>query len=395
MLNYPAEFIFLTVLTLALYWSVPPALPQVRQQVLLVMSFAVVCIVSAPAAVLIFSISIGVWLYGSLLPRIPHVGFLFGAIGLLVVVLTAARLVEQAYTYRPTGIREFTVVWIGLSYVVLKAIMVMVDTWMARATHVAPRFGNIALLNFFFPIAAAGPIERAQNLAYERFAVAFDVDQFVSGLLRFLTGLFKVGFVAGVLLQGWLSGYFGDLYKPGADYSALAAYAFLAINFAHLYFNFSGYIDLALGIGKMLGLRLSENFDRPFAAITIQDFWQRWHVTLGQFVHNYLFFPLAKFTGGRIELSLILAFTVIGLWHEFSWNYLVWGFAQGVGLVAYMRWARYAKKKEWHKKAKSSPLYKMGSWVLTMSYLGWTVGIATAPSLKASIRFTAMLLGVR
>ena len=394
MLTYPAEFIFLTLMTLLLYWSMPANTPHLRQYVLLSMSFITLCIISAPAAIAIFFISIGVWLYHRLLPRIPHILFLFGVIGMLLVGLIIARVMEAKFTYRPTGIREFSVLWIGLSYVVLKSIMILVDSWLARANPTPLRLRDVMLLNLFFPITAAGPIERLKNLTLERFAISFRTEEFVAGLLRFLLGLFKIGFVAGTLMKSVVDSSFAGIYTAEADFSLVATYLFLAINFAYLYFNFSGYIDLALGIGQMLGLKLSENFNAPYRANNIQDFWQRWHMTLRDFVHDYVFFPLAKFTRGRVELSLIVAFTLIGLWHELTWNYVLWGFAQGVGLVAYMRWTRATKGKAWHKRWKKHPLYIAVSWLITMTYLGWTVAVATAPNLAATSTFTARLFGL-
>lgn len=394
MLTYPVEFIFLTLMTLMFYWSVAPSMPQLRQYVLLGMSFIAVCIISAPAATAILCISFGVWLYHRLLPRFPHIIFLFAAIAVLIIGLIAARVMEAHYTYRPTGIREFGVLWIGLSYVVLKSIMVLVDSWLARANPAPLRLRDVLLLNLFFPITAAGPIERLKNLAQERFAVHFRREEFLSGLLRFALGLFKIGFVAGIVLKSILENSFAGIYTSEADFTLAATYLFLAINFAHLYFNFSGYIDLALGIGQMLGLKLSDNFNQPYRASNIQDFWRRWHMTLRDFVHDYVFFPLAKFTRGRVELSLIIAFTLIGLWHELTWNYLLWGFAQGVGLVAYMRWARVTKGKAWHKLWKKQPLYIALSWLITMAYLSWTVAVATAPDLAATSTFTARIFGL-
>ncbi len=394
MLTYPAEFVFLTLMSVLLYWSMPANTPHLRQYVLLIMSFVALCIISAPAAIAIVCISVGVWLYHKLLPRIPHILFLFGVIGTLVAGLIIARMLESRFTYRPTGIREFSVLWIGLSYVVLKSIMVLVDSWLARAKPSPLPLRDVMLLNMFFPIAAAGPIERLKNLTQERFSVAFHRAEFLGGLLRFLLGLFKIGFVAGMLLKSVVDSSFAGIYTAEADFSFVATYVFLAINFAYLYFNFSGYIDLALGIGQMLGLKLSENFNAPYRASNIQDFWQRWHMTLRDFVHDYVFFPLAKFTRGRVELSLIIAFTLIGLWHELTWNYLLWGFAQGVGLVAYMRWARATKGKAWHKRWKKRPVYIVISWLITMTYLGWTVAVATAPNLAATSTFTARLFGL-
>jgi alginate O-acetyltransferase complex protein AlgI len=129
-----------------------------------------------------------------------------------------------------------------------------------------------------------------------------------------------------------------------------------------MYFDFSGYSDMALGIGLMLGLSLPENFNSPFKALSIIDFWKRWHISLTNFITTYLYTPIARsmhpLTFGKAMLATILAMTIAGIWHGAAWTFLVWGLMHGLALVVNHLWRKTKLKLPW-------PL----AWSLTFLFL--------------------------
>jgi alginate O-acetyltransferase complex protein AlgI len=192
----------------------------------------------------------------------------------------------------------------------------------------------------FFPHLVAGPIVRYRMLRPQlsRF-YRLDPDLFVSGLSLFCLGLVKKVVIADSLdarCEPLLS-------NPGAlgfvnGWLALFAYGF------HIYFDFSGYSDMAIGLARMFGIELPWNFDRPFRAHNPQEFWARWHVTLSTWLRDYLYIPLGGNRKGpvRRDVNLLTTMTLGGLWHGATVGFVVWGFYQGLLLVSHRHLSRLA-----------------------------------------------------
>jgi len=179
----------------------------------------------------------------------------------------------------------------------------------------------------FFPQLVAGPIERAPNLLPQFYRpCGFDYERMTEGLKLMLWGLFKK-----VVIADRLAIYVNQVYGNPADYHGapliLATYFFAF----QVYCDFSGYTDIAIGGARVLGFNLMENFNRPFFAKSIPEFWQRWHISLSTWFKDYLYIPLggSRVAPGRWRLNLFLVFVASGFWHGANWTFILWGALHG------------------------------------------------------------------
>ncbi|MFN4184920.1 MAG: MBOAT family O-acyltransferase [Hyphomonas sp.] len=237
---------------------------------------------------------------------------------------------------------------IGISFYTFQLISYLVDVF--RGQQKAEReFGAFALYVTFFPKLVAGPIERAKNLLPQIHAnPAFNRIDVMLGFQLILWGAFKKVFVADRIAP-----FVNAIYdNPEAANGVQIIFATWLYAF-QLYCDFSGYTDIALGIGLIFGYRLTQNFNRPYFATSIQDFWKRWHISLTSWLTDYIYTPLTRQRTFKIKLfnlmlySLFITFVVSGLWHGAAWTYVVWGALHGayivVSLLLQKRWNTFAR----------------------------------------------------
>ena len=219
---------------------------------------------------------------------------------------------------------------IGISFFTFHKITYVVDVF--RGTKPAlRRFDDFALYLTFFPQLIAGPIVRFHEISGQLRGRQESLDAFFRGVLRFSLGLTKKVVVAdpcGEVADAVFNADPGVL-NAGTAWIGAVAYA------VQLYFDFSGYTDMALGLGLMFGFRLPENFNRPYRSVSITDFWRRWHMSLSRFFRDYVYIPLGGNRGSSIRTyaNLILVFALCGLWHGANWTFLIWGLYHGFWLV--------------------------------------------------------------
>ena len=185
----------------------------------------------------------------------------------------------------------------------------------------------------FFPQLVAGPIERARDLL-PQFSVPkkFDYDLTRKGLFFIAVGLFKK-----VVIADRLAVYVDEVYNDVAHVHGLPALVGVLFFAFQLYLDFSAYSQIAIGTAQLFGFKLSTNFNKPYLATSFKDFWARWHITLTNWFRDYLYFPLGGNRKGKLRtyLNVIIVFTVSGLWHGASWNFVIWGFLNGVFLAVF------------------------------------------------------------
>ena len=216
---------------------------------------------------------------------------------------------------------------LGISFFTLQAISYNLDVCGGK---LAPErnFITFALYISFFPQVFSGPLSRAADMLPQyREARAFDYANASAGLQRILTGLFKKIVIADALAV-LVDGIYGSL----SEYIGLTL-AFAVVAFAlELYFNFSGYSDIAIGAARLLGYALPENFAAPYFATGIAEFWQRWHISLTSWFRDYVYVPLGGSRKGfaRKLLNILLIFALSGLWHGAAWTFVVWGLLNGL-----------------------------------------------------------------
>lgn len=232
---------------------------------------------------------------------------------------------------------------LGISFYTFQAISYVVDIYKQK---ISPLPSTI-LLGFlsFVPTITAGPIFRASD-AKEQWLLGFPKKKkkrkvllpYLAISLIFIA-MFKKIVLAGWLESLWVSPVFANPLQFHALEVLTAVYAYSL----QLFFDFSGYTDLAIAIGLLLGFRLPENFNRPYLATDIQDFWNRWHMTLSTWIRDYVYIPLGGNRGSfwRVQFNLMMAFVLSGIWHGAGWNFLIWGCIHGVALV----WLNLMKRK--------------------------------------------------
>lgn len=206
---------------------------------------------------------------------------------------------------------------IGISFYTFQIISYLADIKMKRI-NAEKNIINLACYITFFPQLVAGPIVTYSSIKNQILKIKNTYDKFSEGIFLFLIGLGKKILIANQL------GEICNLYK---GQSIIFTWFYVISYTLQIYFDFSGYSDMAIGLGKMFGINLPSNFNYPLCAISIKDFWKRWHITLSSFFKNYVYIPLGgsrrKTIRNIINLSIVWLLT--GLWHGASWNFVLWG----------------------------------------------------------------------
>jgi alginate O-acetyltransferase complex protein AlgI len=219
---------------------------------------------------------------------------------------------------------------IGISFFTFHAISYVVDVYRRDATaQKSPVHAALYLL--LFPQLIAGPIIRYRDIADQLARRVVRLDDFAYGVRRFIVGLAKKVLVANVV-----AGPADKIFAlPAAQLSTAHAWLGITCYTLQIYFDFSGYSDMAIGLGRMFGFRFPENFRWPYIASTVQDFWRRWHVSLSTWFRDYLYVPLggSRVSSGRMYFNLVTVFFLCGLWHGASWTFVIWGLFHGTFLV--------------------------------------------------------------
>jgi len=222
---------------------------------------------------------------------------------------------------------------IGISFLTFQKISFLTDVYRKDAEP-QKSYWNYLLFVILFPHLIAGPIVRFKEISWQitnRFHEIIPVNIYL-GLVRFIIGLSKKVLIANIM--GDQANQVFDLPDGSIDFTkawvGILAYAF------QIYFDFSGYSDMAIGIAKMAGFRIPENFNFPYTSRSITEFWKRWHITLGSWMKDYLYIPLGgnRVAVRRVYFNLFTVFLLSGLWHGASWNFVIWGAFHGLFLVA-------------------------------------------------------------
>jgi len=229
---------------------------------------------------------------------------------------------------------------VGISFYTFEAINYTVDVY-RRKVPAERSLANFLLFITFFPHLVAGPIVRARDfLPQVRRPKRWDWLRLQLGAQFFLVGLFKKLVIADRMAM-YADPVFAnpEAYRSGAVWIAVIAYAL------QIYCDFSGYTDMALGTAHMLGYKLALNFNMPYIASNISDFWRRWHISLSSWLRDYLFIPLGGSRGGRwlTARNFMITMTLGGLWHGAAWTFVIWGVLHGVYLIVHRAFADFCK----------------------------------------------------
>jgi alginate O-acetyltransferase complex protein AlgI len=219
---------------------------------------------------------------------------------------------------------------IGISFFTFHAISYVVDVYRGHARAQRNPL-NFALYEALFPQLVAGPIIRYQDIADRIDERRETLGEFAYGIHRFVIGLSKKVLIANVLAVQ-VDKIFAIHPRELPTSVAWLGAIFYALQ---IYFDFSGYSDMAVGLGHMFGFRFVENFNYPYISGSIQEFWRRWHISLSTWFRDYLYIPLGgnRVSPGRVYFNLLIVFLLCGLWHGASWNFVIWGSLHGLFLI--------------------------------------------------------------
>ncbi|NOT05389.1 MAG: MBOAT family protein [Anaerolineales bacterium] len=232
---------------------------------------------------------------------------------------------------------------IGLSYVTFQMISYLVDIW--RGTiPVEKNFIAFSAYLLFFPKLISGPITRYKPFALQMQQLDPSIDDIAAGFRRLLAGFVKRALIANqlALMANAVFNLPTANVEPKFAWLALIAYTL------QIFFDFAGYTDMAIGLGIMSGFRLPENFNFPYIAQNISDFWRRWHITLSTWFREYVFYPLERrrFRWAGQQINILIVFILTGLWHGFKPTFIVWGLLHGFALalesLGFGRWLKQA-----------------------------------------------------
>jgi alginate O-acetyltransferase complex protein AlgI len=245
---------------------------------------------------------------------------------------------------------------LGISFFTLMQVMYLIDCY----EEVLPPLSLFDHATFvsFFPYVVSGPIARAKRMSHQ-FADFGGTTGDRSGLMMRGLFLFAIGLFKKVVFADAFASVANLGFRIGSRYSALEAWTFSIAYTLQIYFDFSGYSDMAIGSALMLGIELPHNFDAPLRSTSITEFWKRWHITLSGFITTYLYTPILKLfrraTLATATIATMTAMAIAGLWHGPSWNYVLFGGLHGAGLVTNLYW----------RKKKMPKLPAFASWLLT------------------------------
>lgn len=346
-------FLFMTAL-LAVYWLIPGR--QVRVWLLLTASFAFyaswnhwLALIIAISTALDYVVARALeatssprWRRGllmcslilnlSLLAYFKYVNFFLESL--------AACLGELGVTTTLPLLQ--TLVPVGISFYTFEAINYTVDVYYRRI-KAERAFGNFVLFITFFPHLLAGPIVRARDfLPQIARPKHWDWARFQLGLQMFLIGMFKK-----LAIADQMAVYANPVFDNPEAYGSAAAWIALVAYALQIYCDFSGYTDMAIGSAHMLGYKLAVNFNMPYLAANISEFWRRWHISLSSWLRDYLFIPLGGSRHGRwlTYRNLMITMTLGGLWHGANWTFVAWGVLHGSLLIGHRLFQDFAGKR--------------------------------------------------
>lgn len=338
----------------------------------------------------------------------------FALLIILFVILKSAPLAEHASAWirnlmgqSPDLASPTDLTWLGYSFLAFRLLHAIRD----RQANRLPAFSlqDFASYALFFPAVISGPIDKSQHFIQELERIrneppetnrAQTLKNLVNGIPRILIGAFKKFVLADSLALFALNA------QNAAQTSSTGWLWFMLFAYAlRIYFDFSGYTDVALGTAQLMGIRLPENFNLPYLKSNLTAFWNAWHITLSQWFRSYVFFPFTRAMRARsgflqtwmiILCGQLITMTLIGLWHGITWNFLIWGAWHGLGLFFHNRWSDWIKPRikieEWRPICRT--VLQGSSMLATIIFvcLGW-VWFAL-PDPQTALAVFARLLGI-
>lgn len=269
---------------------------------------------------------------------------------------------------------------IGISFFTFQGMSYIIDIYRGDGKVNKNPF-SVALYISLFPQLVAGPIIKYKTIDKEIRSRKESIEQFSYGINRFVLGLSKKVIIADIL--GGMADNIFSLYEKGIDtptaWIGAICYAF------QIYYDFSGYSDMAIGLGHMFGFRFMENFNYPYISKSITEFWRRWHISLSTWFREYLYIPLGGNRKGNVYVNLFIVFLVTGIWHGASWTFILWGIWHGIFIVI----ERLIKNKSWYINIPNIIKYLVTMFIVI---IGWV--LFRADSISQAFGYLEVMFGV-
>ena len=372
-----------TLIAGALFWVVPADRPRLRQGVLTGISMLLVLLYSFGG--FFFCLCLAV------IPLLAQRGFavrrskwtFWVFMGLAVSPMVGLRLFTD---------QSFLIAF-GVAFATVKSLGLVMISYSGRQRLKAL---DVFLLIFFFPLFTVGPVERLATFAQDAFGGTFRRAKVAYGFYRIGTGLFLVMFVCADLLEPIRDQWFGRGTQALAGLSQMEALGLITASFLYTYLNFEGFSSIAIGLSRFFGLRVTENFDRPLMVTNLAEFWKRYHISMGNWINQFIFFPLVLWMrrSWAPYAATVIAFILFGLWHAFDLNYLVWGLGNGLGVAV----VQYGTARKIFPLFKSNRVFRPVAGLLggaaTLVFIAWIQTFANLDSFGDGVTLTAKLLGV-
>lgn len=339
-------FVFF-IIVLALYYIIPT---KYRYLVLLGASYAFYAYSNYKYTLLLLIVTIITYISGLFLKRIRDRKKQKILIALTTIVLIMILLYFKYLSFILTNINTIItlniqlqniIVPLGISFFILQAISYPIDVYRGDV-KVEKNFFKYALFVSFFPQLLSGPISKSKEMIPQINEIhKYDSKNIYNGILLILYGLFKKVLIADLLAVG-----INNVYNNLHDFTGITLIIVVIAYSFQIYFDFSGYSDIAYGCGKMLGFELNKNFNMPYFASSIKDFWSRWHISLSTWFRDYLYIPLGGNRKGKVKLylNLLIVFLVSGLWHGAAWTYIIWGVLHAIYQIFEKRFKLFFKQ---------------------------------------------------
>lgn len=324
-------FYFLPIV-LAIYYLVPN---KCKNIVLLISSF-IFYFYGEPTYVLLMLFSIiCTYIFGLLINKYKKhaklflILFICISVGLLIYFKYIDFIIQNINLWLTNKLDFIYVALpIGISFYTFQMISYIVDVYRGQA-KVQKNILKLAMYVSLFPQLIAGPIVRYTTIEAQLEKREYTMEKFALGVRRFIIGLGKKVLIANVL------GELNSIFLASNDTSVVFYWLYAISAMLQIYFDFSGYSDMAIGLGKMFGFEFLENFNYPYIATSITDFWRRWHISLSSWFRDYIYIPLGGNRVSKIKWfrNILIVWMLTGLWHGAAWNFIIWGLYFGILLI--------------------------------------------------------------
>ena len=327
------EFLLFYPIVLLLYFVLPA---KMRWVMLLIASYFFYMCYQPELVVLIFATTLISWISARLMEKTEKTLLRRLYLAITLIVSLGVLFFYKYFDFLSTSIFNLfdrdpivlnLILPVGISFYTFQTLSYVIDVY-RKDINTEKNFFFYALFVSFFPQLVAGPIERPENLIPQlRKAHKFSSENAIAGGKFMILGFFKK-----ICIADMVSGAVNAVYNNPTEATSLGIIIATVLFAVQIYCDFSGYTDIAIGCARIMGIRLMKNFDHPYTAKTVKEFWARWHISLSSWFKDYLYIPLGgnRCSKGRHLFNLFVVFLISGLWHGAAWTFVLWGALHGI-----------------------------------------------------------------